>query len=201
MKCSHLCCTGLKIFFFFACLNPAHLGLSLEAFRLSLHLWVICGAQMHNTRVITSWRQTSLCVVIVWSSIFQTKRKNSQLHLNYYIICYSMAPWASPCPLFWHLCPPASHPANEAGSQLSYLPASSLLSGRQTVEEWAGLWKLIVHALLPGLKMDWNVVYLKHTRLPHRKKDHNTEAIVSDSGNFLERWDMLRWNNLIDTFR
>lgn len=148
------------------------------AFWLSLHLWVICGSQMHNTRAITPWRQTSLCVVIVCSSIFQTKQKNSQLHLNYKVLFFMsfvilLPPEVFPCPLFGisvHQSVTASHPANEPGSQLSCLPASSLLSGRQTVEEWAGFWKLMVHALLPGLKMDWNVVYLKHSMLPHTQK-------------------------------
>lgn len=96
------------------------------------------------------------------------------------VICYSLPP---PRLLSAHVfgisaqqSVTASHPANEPGRQLPCLPASSLLSGQQTVEEWVGLLKLMVHALLPGLKMNWNVVYLKRTRPPHRKTDYNTEV-------------------------
>lgn len=69
----------------------------------------------------------------------------------------------------------ASRRASKPGSQLSFqpagLPALSSLSGQQqTVEERASLSKLMARALLPGLKMNWNVVYLKHTRpRPGRK--------------------------------
>ncbi|KAK2851146.1 hypothetical protein Q5P01_007422 [Channa striata] len=74
---------------------------------------------------------------------------------------------------------------NQEASYPASLPALSSRA-KQTVEQWAGFWKLMVHALLPRLKMDWNVVYLKHSTPPHRKKDQNTEAAVGDSGNFLE---------------
>lgn len=64
----------------------------------------------------------------------------------------------------------ASRRASRPGSQLSFqparLPVLSSLSGQQTVEERASLSKLMARALLPGLKMNRNVVYLKHTRLP-----------------------------------
>lgn len=68
----------------------------------------------------------------------------------------------------------ASRRASKPGSQLSFqpagLPALSSLSGQQTVEERASLSKLMARALLPGLKMNWNVVYLKHTRPPPGRK-------------------------------
>lgn len=58
-----------------------------------------------------------------------------------------------------------SSPSSRRSRNPAVLPALSLLSGPRTV----GLWKLMVHALLPGQKMDWNVVYLKHTRLQQDK--------------------------------
>jgi len=35
----------------------------------------------------------------------------------------------------------------------------------------------MVHALLPGMKTDWNVVYLKHSRLP-QKKSQDRELLL-----------------------
>lgn len=71
---------------------------------------------------------------------------------------------------------------NQEASYPACLPAClPALSSQADSGGMVGLWKLMVHALLPGLKMDWNVVYLKHTRPPHRKKDHNTEAAVSET--------------------
>lgn len=69
----------------------------------------------------------------------------------------------------------ASHRAGKPGSQLSFqqsagLPPLSSLTGQQSVEERASLSKLMARALLPGLKMNWNVVYLKHTRPPPGRK-------------------------------
>lgn len=64
-------------------------------------------------------------------------------------------------------------PANQEVSSPSSLPVcqfSPLLSGQQTVEERASLSKLMARALLPGLKMNRNVVYLKHTRPPPGRK-------------------------------
>lgn len=82
---------------------------------------------------------------------------------------------------FFCLCPslssrvsrPAIAPANQEVSSPSSLPVcqfSPLLSGQQTVEERASLSKLMARALLPGLKMNRNVVYLKHTRPPPGRK-------------------------------
>lgn len=60
---------------------------------------------------------------------------------------------------------------NQEASYPACLPACQLSPLRTTdSREQAGFWKLMVHALLPGLKMDWNVVYLKHSRLLHRGK-------------------------------
>lgn len=99
--------------------------------RLSVHLWVICGS-----RVITPRRQTSLCVVVaVCRGIFQTKQKNSQMHLNYKVlffpvVCYSLAPRGFSMPPFWHLCPPEcnSRPSSQRTRKLALQPACQLLA-------------------------------------------------------------------------
>lgn len=145
---------------------------------------------MHNTGVITSHRQTAL--VIVGSGIFLLQ--NWQLYLNlrmcFYVVLFPSPPEAFSCPFFGfslHQSVTPSHPVSQPGSQPSCLPASSLLSDRQAVEEPAGFWNLMVHALLPGLKMDWNVVYLRHSVLPQSpEKIKNTEATVWDSGSLSE---------------
>lgn len=92
-----------------------------------------------------------------------------------YHLLFSGPPEAFPCPLFWHLCAPEcnSQPSSQWTRKPAIPPASSLLSGRQTLEEWALLLKANGSCTLPGLKMDWNFVYLKHTRPPHREKDPN----------------------------
>lgn len=158
---------------------------------------------MHSILGSTFWGPSSRCVDIVHSSIFQTEQKqNSQFHLNdkdaFCIICYFLALRGFSMPTFLHLCPaecnsqPSSQWTRKPAILPDCLPASSPLSDQQTVEEWACFRKLMVHALLPGLKMDWNVVYLKHSRPPLRKTDQNTETLVWDSGNFLEGWGTLR---------
>lgn len=154
------------------------------AFRLSLHLWVICGAQMHNTHHYLLKTNLPLCCYCVLQYISD---KTEELTIAFKlqgcllcVICYSLPPLRLLHAHFFGISVQqsvtTSHPANEPRRQLPCPPASSLRSGQQTVEEWVGLLKLMVHALLPGLKMNWNVVYLKRTRPPHRKKDHNTEA-------------------------
>lgn len=99
-------------------------------------------------------------------------------------LLFPAPPEAPSCPLFFLISffapisvqqsVTASRRASKPGSQLSFqpagLPALSSLSGQQTVEERASLSKLMARALLPGLKMNWNVVYLKHTRPPPGRK-------------------------------
>lgn len=102
------------------------------ASRLSMHLWVICGSQMQNPRVITPWRQTTLCVVIVCSSIFQTKQTNSQLHLNDkvpFFLCHllSSGPRAFSMPSFFGI----SVHRSVTSSQSTRKPALSSQAGRQ----------------------------------------------------------------------
>lgn len=118
------------------------------------------------------------------------------LSLSFFVSVLYHLLFSSPCRLFHahffgifaHQSVTASHPANEPGSQLSCLPASQLSPLRTTdSREQAGFWKLMVHALLPGLKMDWNVVYLKHSRLLHRGKKRSKYTLFRLKYNFFRK--------------
>lgn len=98
------------------------------------------------------------------------------------------------CPLFWHLCPSEcnSQPSSQWTRKPAILPAclpACQLSPLRTTDsrEQAGFWKLMVHALLPGLKMDWNVVYLKHSRLLHRGKKRSKYTLFRLKYNFFRK--------------
>lgn len=96
-------------------------------------------SNLWRTPIITSGRQTSLCVVVVFSGIFQTKQKHSQLHLNYKVVCcvpfvILCPPKASLCPRFWHLCPTEcnSQPSSQWTRKAASLPACQLSPLRPT---------------------------------------------------------------------
>lgn len=88
---------------------------------------------------------------------------------------------AFPCSLCWH--PPPSECNVQASSRwkrkpvilIACLPALSLQTDSG---ELVGFWSLMAHSLLPGIEMERNVVYLKHSRPPQRKRAQNTESQV-----------------------
>lgn len=126
----------------------------------------------------------------LFAFIFQTKKRTFHSYQRRFYsavshLLFLASPEAPSCPLFYlffpvcaHLCPAEclGQPSRQQTRKSALLPArraasfSSSLSGQQTVEERASLSKLMARALLPGLKMNRNVVYLKHTRPPPGRK-------------------------------
>lgn len=138
-------------------------------------------------------------------------KKLTQLHLNYEVAFFVsfVILWPPLRRLHAHFfgifvqqSVTASHPANEPGSQLSCPPACQRSPLRPTDSGGMGR-PLEANGSCPPPRAENGLeCCLPQThQATAQKKDHNTEAAVWDSGNFLEGWDMLRENNLIDAFR
>ncbi|CAB1420049.1 unnamed protein product [Pleuronectes platessa] len=68
------------------------------------------------------------------------------------------------------------HRTIDAMGENTEVAEAYILFGPQTVDDWAGFCKLMVHALLPMLNMDWNVVDLKRSMAPRSRKDQTTDT-------------------------